>query len=1133
MRPRPIALTILLATLTVLSLSAQGQPPAPPRGGRAASVEIVDGREAVPGEVLVKIRRGEAAAVPDIAARADASAIDAIGRAGVRRVRSRSMSSAALLARLANHPAVEYVEPNYIVHATADPNDPSFPQLWGLKNVGQSINSGPGGIAGADIHATQAWNYTIGSQAHVVAVVDTGIDYTHPDLADNMWSAPSSFTVTIAGQQITCPAGSHGFNAITMSCNPMDDNNHGTHVSGTIGASGNNALGVVGVNWVTQLMGIKFLDANGSGSVEAAINGIDFAIQASQAFSATGAADVRVLSASWGGTGFSQAMLDEILAAGSHDMLFVAAAGNSAFTNDLLPFYPASYNAPNVISVAATTNTDDRAFFSNYGANSVHLGAPGQDILSTTIGGTYQFFSGTSMATPHVSGAAALLLSLCPMDTAGLKDVLLTTVQPVPSLAGATITGGRLDVYGAVRSCVGPPEPATGLAVAAGDTKLTLTWASAPGATAFNVKRSLTPGGPYAVVATGVKARTYTDSGLVNGTTYYYVVSGTNTLGEGANSNEAFATPNAPSDLVLSSFTAPAVGGAGLPLSIGTTTANRGPGNAVGSTTRFYLSGDALLDARDQSIGTLSVPALAAGASFSATSTVTVPAETAPGFYYVFGQADADAIVNETSETNNASGRQIFIGPDYTVTALNVPAAASPGADIVISDTINNRGGGGGGASTTRYYLSLDVLLNANDILLATGRPVGALGPGASDAGSATVTLPVVPGGIYFIIAAADGNNTVAECLEDNNSGLFRSIRIGGDLAVTALTVPAKAGPGDAMVITDTTTNLGAGAVGASSVTRFYISSRAIFDGSAVPLPGGHAVPNLAAGAASTASTTVTLPSPLAVGTYYIYAVADADNAVSEIAETNNTTARTVLVGGDLVVSALAAPSAGGSGATIAVTDTTANQGGGAVAASVTRFYLSRDSILDSTDTALDGSRAVPTLATNGSSTGSTNVRLPDAVAPGAYFLIAKADADGTVIESSETDNTFARSIAIGPDLVVTSIAAPFSPSVGSTITVTDTVVNVGGGATGPFVVRYYLSASGFVNANARLLSGSRTISSLAAGESNSGSAQVTLPPDITGAIYLVAMADADLTVAEGQEGNNTRERVILILPPR
>jgi hypothetical protein len=168
--------------------------------------------------VLVKIRRGEAAPCPTSRRARMPARFDAIGRAGVRRVRSRSMSSAALLARLANHPAVEYVEPNYILHATADPNDPSFPQLWGLKNVGQSINSGPGESrrrhsrdAGVELHDRLAGPRRR-RRGH-------RIDYTHPDLADNMWSAPSSFTVTIAGQQITCPAGSHGFNAITMSCN--------------------------------------------------------------------------------------------------------------------------------------------------------------------------------------------------------------------------------------------------------------------------------------------------------------------------------------------------------------------------------------------------------------------------------------------------------------------------------------------------------------------------------------------------------------------------------------------------------------------------------------------------------------------------------------------------------------------------------------------------------------------------------------------------------------------------------------------------------------------------------------------------------------------------------------------------
>src|SRR6185436_12619632 len=324
------------------------------------------------GEVLVRWKTPpQPQDLAAIRALADADTLQAIGRAGVRRVHSRSMNAAALVALLAARTDVAYVEPNYVVHAFADPNDPSFPQLWGLKNTGQAVNGGVPGLPGADIHASQAWDVSVGSTANVVAVVDTGIDYTHPDLVANVWSAPAAFTVTIAGVPITCPAGSHGFNAIAMSCDPMDDHNHGTHVSGTIGASGQNGVGVVGVNWIAQLMGIKFLDAGGSGTLADAINAIDFAIQAKRAFAAGGGANIRVLSNSWGGGDFSQALLDEIRAADAEDMLFVAAAGNNGFSNDLLPTYPASYDSPNVIAVAATTNTDARAFFSNYGAASV------------------------------------------------------------------------------------------------------------------------------------------------------------------------------------------------------------------------------------------------------------------------------------------------------------------------------------------------------------------------------------------------------------------------------------------------------------------------------------------------------------------------------------------------------------------------------------------------------------------------------------------------------------------------------------------------------------------------------------------------------------------------------------------
>ena len=244
--------------------------------------------------------------------------------------------------------------------------------------------------------------------------------------------------MTIGDVSIVCQAGTHGFNAIARTCDPRDDHNHGTHVSGTIGAAGNNALGVAGVNWIASLMGLKFLDSTGTGTVADAIDAIEFALQAKQAFAATGGANVRILSNSWGGGDFSQALLDQINAANDQEMLFVAAAGNNGLPNDLFPTYPASYNATNVVAVAATTSTDTRAYFSNYGAQSVHPGAPGVNILSTNRDNAYGSSSGTSMAAPHVSGAGALLLSHCLLDTAQLKATLLDSVDPVSSMATTT-----------------------------------------------------------------------------------------------------------------------------------------------------------------------------------------------------------------------------------------------------------------------------------------------------------------------------------------------------------------------------------------------------------------------------------------------------------------------------------------------------------------------------------------------------------------------------------------------------------------------------------------------------------------------------------------------------------------------
>src|SRR2546426_7989049 len=398
---------------------------------------------------LVKFRPTTFQSVLEAQAAGEVDESEWVGGTGLLRLHSVSKNVATLVSELSARSDVEYAEPNYIVHTTAIPNDPRFGELWGLQNTGQTIQGFPG-IPGADISATAAWDISTGSRANVAAVIDTGIDYRHPDLAANVWSAPAAFTVTIGGQSITCPAGSHGFNAITLACDPLDDNDHGSHVSGTIGAVGNNGTGVAGVNWTASIMGSKFLDATGTGTTADAINAIEFVVQAKAAFAATSGANVRVLSNSWGGGAFSQALLDEINRANANDMLFVAAAGNNSSNNDVVPHYPSGFNAPNVVAVAATDNTHALPGFSNFGSTSVHLGAPGVDILSTTRNNTYSYFSGTSMATPHVSGAALLVLSKCALDTASLKTLLLNNVDPIPSLSGMTVTGGRLNVNKAI-----------------------------------------------------------------------------------------------------------------------------------------------------------------------------------------------------------------------------------------------------------------------------------------------------------------------------------------------------------------------------------------------------------------------------------------------------------------------------------------------------------------------------------------------------------------------------------------------------------------------------------------------------------------------------------------------------------
>ncbi len=352
------------------------------------------------------------------------------------------------------NPNVLYAEPNYIIRTTAKatatitatPNDPSFGSLWGLNNTGQS-----GGIPDADIDAPEAWNITTGSSNVVVAVLDTGIDYNHQDLSANVFHNSADCNnngIDDDGNGFIDDC--LGINTITNDNNSLDDNSHGTHVSGTIGAAGNNGVGVTGVNWNVRILPCKFIAASGSGTTADAIECLDYVIKLKNS-----GANIIATSNSWGDPDYSQALYDAIDVQRQHGILFITAAGNGNFlgigqNNDTTPFYPCNYNLANIICVAATTRTDAKASFSNFGRHTVHVGAPGEQILSTTPGNTYSTLSGTSMATPHVSGVAALLKAQDPTrDWKAIKNLILSGGDNKSSMAN-TITGKRLNANNAM-----------------------------------------------------------------------------------------------------------------------------------------------------------------------------------------------------------------------------------------------------------------------------------------------------------------------------------------------------------------------------------------------------------------------------------------------------------------------------------------------------------------------------------------------------------------------------------------------------------------------------------------------------------------------------------------------------------
>ena len=455
----------LTFTIQTNALTGAGQPPLPPAGGRkggqtttsakSESPSMLEGHDFTvpgnapykPGELLVRFARKGDGKHP--APQEKVQILNSLGGGTIKRnfkivpglstiELPAGMSVEQALQRFNKAKGILYAQPNYQLKATSTfPDDPRFDELWGMHNTGQS-----GGMPDADIDAPEAWDFATGSSKVIVAVIDSGVDYTHPDLAANMWVNQEELNGT-PGQDDDGNGyidDIYGYDFCNNDGNPMDDFGHGTHCAGIIGAVGDNAEGVTGVCWDVKIMALKFLDSDGYGWSSDAIASLEYSVLMG----------ANVSSNSYGGGGYEQAFKDAVNAAGAAGMLFVAAAGNDYWqNNDVFPHYPSSYDCDSIIAVLSTDDEDLLSSFSNYGPTSVDIGAPGSSILSCQLSGGYKYDSGTSMATPHVAGACALVWSINPvLGNSEVKDILLQSVDK--TLPTRCVSEGRLNLHRAV-----------------------------------------------------------------------------------------------------------------------------------------------------------------------------------------------------------------------------------------------------------------------------------------------------------------------------------------------------------------------------------------------------------------------------------------------------------------------------------------------------------------------------------------------------------------------------------------------------------------------------------------------------------------------------------------------------------
>ncbi|HEU5193710.1 MAG TPA: CARDB domain-containing protein, partial [Methylomirabilota bacterium] len=614
-----------------------------------------------------------------------------------------------------------------------------------------------------------------------------------------------------------------------------------------------------------------------------------------------------------------------------------------------------------------------------------------------------------------------------------------------------------------------------------------------------------------------------------------------------------------PPDLVVTSVEDPpssALSGANIRVT--DITRNVSTVDAPQTTTRFYLSLDAIRSTGDVLLaGGRLVPALPAVTSSTETVTVTIPGGTPSGAYFLIACADDLGVVTELDETNNcrASVHTIQVTlptADLAVTAVsNPPAAASPGGSFAVTDTTTNVGPVTVGASTTRYVLSLDTVRSAEDIVIGA-RGMGAMGSGVFSTGTANAVIPLgTPTALYYLLACADDTNQTVEVNEANNCKVAATtVSVApptADLVVSALSnPPASAAVTASFSVTDTTQNAGLSGTAPATTTRYYLSVNTTLEAADVLLTGTRVVGSLAAGAFSTGTVTVSIPVSTALGTYFLLACADDTGQVPETNETNNCRASTATIqvtagGADLAVTGLDdPPSTALVGGTFRATEITRNIGAVSAGASTTRFYLSLDTVRDTADVLLDGTRAIPPLGPNAFSTNTVTVGVPTGTAAGLYYLLACADDFGVVPETNETNNCRASVNRVQlslptADLAVTAVSDPPGAAVPtSSFAVTDTTTNVGPIMVGASTTRYYLSLDTVRSAD-DILIGARGMGALGAGVFSTGTANATVPGTAPfGTYYVLACADDTSQTVEANEANNCKASVttVIVGPP-